>query len=89
MQMLFSKTECRLSFSLRKIILERGMGQASSCGSDNGQRGETVTDLNRQIEAMHKRDVLVAWAFVIGLWFAMVFMALAKRSLTAAGAVAD
>jgi hypothetical protein len=30
---------------------------------------------------MHKRDVLVAWAFVIGLWFAMIFVAFATWSL--------
>ena len=30
---------------------------------------------------MHKRDVLVAWAFVIGLWLAVIFVALATWSL--------
>ena len=30
---------------------------------------------------MHKRDVLVAWAFVIGLWFAVIFVALATWDL--------
>lgn len=30
---------------------------------------------------MHKRDVIVAWAFVIGLWFAVIFVALATWSL--------
>ena len=26
---------------------------------------------------MNRRDVLVAWAFVAGLWFAMIFVAMA------------
>lgn len=38
-------------------------------------------DLNQRIEAMHRRDVLVAWAFVVGLWFAVIFVALATWDL--------
>ena len=38
-------------------------------------------DLNQRIEAMHRRDVLVAWAFVIGLWCAIIFVALATWNL--------
>lgn len=38
-------------------------------------------DLNQRIEAMHRRDVLVAWAFVIGLWCAVIFVALATWDL--------
>ena len=38
-------------------------------------------DLNQRIEAMHKRDVLIAWAFVIGLWLAVIFVALATWNL--------
>ena len=30
---------------------------------------------------MHKRDVLVAWAFVVGLWFAVIFVAIATWDL--------
>lgn len=30
---------------------------------------------------MHRRDVLVAWAFVIGLWCAVVFVAIATWNL--------
>ncbi len=30
---------------------------------------------------MHKRDVLVAWAFVAGLWLAMIFVAIATWNL--------
>lgn len=40
-----------------------------------------MSDLNQRIEAMHKRDVLIAWAFVIGLWFAIIFVALATWDL--------
>ena len=44
-----------------------------------------MEDLNQRIEAMHKRDVLVAWAFVIGLWFAVIFVALATWDLAPNG----
>ncbi len=27
-----------------------------------------------RIDSMHRRDVGIAWAFVIGLWFAIVFV---------------
>ena len=30
---------------------------------------------------MHKRDVQVAWAFVVGLWFSMIFVAYATWDL--------
>ena len=40
-----------------------------------------MVDLNQRIEAMHKRDVLIAWAFVVGLWFAMIFVAIATWNL--------
>ncbi len=40
-----------------------------------------MVDLSQRIEAMHKRDVLVAWAFVIGLWVAMIFVAYATWNL--------
>ena len=34
---------------------------------------------------MHKRDVLAAWAFVVGLWLAMVFVAIATWDLAPVG----
>lgn len=34
---------------------------------------------------MHKRDVLVAWAFVIGLWLSVIFVALATWNLAPSG----
>lgn len=34
---------------------------------------------------MHKRDVLVAWAFVIGLWCAVIFVAVATWNLAPNG----
>lgn len=45
-----------------------------------------MADLDHRITRMHRRDVLVAWAFVIGLWFAMFFVALATWNLAPAGA---
>jgi hypothetical protein len=47
----------------------------------NGPREEAVIDLNGRIEAMHRRDVQVAWAFVAGLWVAIGFVAWATWSL--------
>lgn len=35
---------------------------------------------------MHKRDVLVAWVFVAGLWVAMIFVAIATWDLAPNGA---
>lgn len=40
-----------------------------------------MTDITQRIETMHRRDRLVAWAFVIGLWFSMIFVAIATWSL--------
>ena len=40
-----------------------------------------MSDLNSRIEAMHRRDVQVAWAFVIGLWLVMIFAAYATWNL--------
>jgi len=46
-----------------------------------------VVDLNQRIEAIHKCEVLAARAFVVGLWFAMIFVAIATGNLApAAGA---
>lgn len=40
-----------------------------------------MSDLSARIEAMHRRDVKVAWAFVVGLWLAIGFVALATWGL--------
>ncbi len=40
-----------------------------------------MSDLTQRIEVMHRRDVLIAWAFVIGLWLAMIFVAWATWDL--------
>jgi len=45
-----------------------------------------MADLAQRIAAMHRRDVLVAWAFVIGLWFSIGFVALATWNLAPNGA---
>ena len=34
---------------------------------------------------MHRSDVRIAWAFVIGLWVAMIFVALATWDLAPSG----
>jgi len=35
---------------------------------------------------MHRRDVVVAWAFVAGLWLSIIFVAMATWSLAPSGA---
>ncbi len=40
-----------------------------------------MTEMTERIEKMHRLDILVAWAFVGGLWFAIGFVALATWSL--------
>lgn len=44
-----------------------------------------MSDLGQRIETMHKRDVRIAWAFVIGLWVAMLFVAVSTWSLAPNG----
>lgn len=44
-----------------------------------------MSDLKQRIEAMYRRDVLVAWAFVIGLWFAVIFVMVATWNLAPEG----
>ncbi|RNF34821.1 hypothetical protein A7A09_010060 [Paracoccus methylarcula] len=34
---------------------------------------------------MHRRDIIVAWAFVVGLWFSIIFVAIATWSLAPSG----
>ena len=45
-----------------------------------------MSDLDQRIEAMHKRDIIVAWAFVLGLWFSIIFVAIATWTLAPSGA---
>ncbi len=40
-----------------------------------------MSDLSKRIETMHRRDIIVAWAFVVGLWVAIIFVAIATWSL--------
>lgn len=44
-----------------------------------------MSDLASRIGAMHRRDVAVAWAFVLGLWFSIIFVAWATWSLAPSG----
>ena len=47
---------------------------------------ETVSDLTKRIEQMHRKDITIAWAFVIGLWLSIGFVAWATWSLAPSGA---
>ena len=40
-----------------------------------------MSDLDQRIETMHRSDVRIAWAFVVGLWMAMIFVAIATWNL--------
>ncbi len=40
-----------------------------------------MSDISTRIEAMHRRDVSVAWAFVVGLWLAIIFVGIATWDL--------
>ena len=40
-----------------------------------------MPDKTQRIEAMHKRDVTIAWAFIVGLWFSIIFVAIATWNL--------
>ncbi len=44
-----------------------------------------MADLNQRIEAMHKRDVQIAWTFVVGLWLSIIFVAVATWDLAPNG----
>lgn len=39
-----------------------------------------------RIPAMHRRDVTIAWAFVLGLWLAMAFVLWATWDIAPSGA---
>jgi hypothetical protein len=45
-----------------------------------------MSEMSARIDAMHRRDVMVAWAFVIGLWLSIGFVALATWGLAPTGA---
>ena len=40
-----------------------------------------MAGLEGRVAAMHRRDVWVAWVFVLGLWVAMFFVAIATWDL--------
>lgn len=40
-----------------------------------------MPDISERIATMHRRDQMVAWAFIIGLWCAIIFVAVATWSL--------
>jgi len=85
----FCLTECRTrSFLQENNIAEgkNGAGAASIFGKHKARWEGNVSDLDLRIEAMHKRDVLIAWAFVAGLWLSMIFVAWATWDLAPAGA---
>jgi hypothetical protein len=83
----FPDTFSQLAFPMENNLAGQGNCQRSGVGAASGDRQynspreDNVSDLNPRIEAMHRRDVLVAWAFVVGLWCAVIFVALATWDL--------
>jgi hypothetical protein len=90
----------RLFCAQTRLFLTDGCGQRflkekKDVGKGNGHQGqpvrqkakgrETMSDLNQRIQAMHKSDIRVAWAFVLGLWFSVIFVAMATWNLAPNG----
>lgn len=44
-----------------------------------------MTNLTERIQKMHGRDTAIAWAFVVGLWLAIIFVAAATWDLAPSG----
>ena len=40
-----------------------------------------MSELDERIDVMHRRDVRIAWGFVVGLWLAVIFVAIATWDL--------
>ena len=81
-------TDCRrVCFLKEKKLHTEGNQRFGPPGFQHNKArwGENVSDLTTRIEKMHRRDVQVAWAFVIGLWFAIIFVAVATWSLAPSG----
>ncbi|HEY9039315.1 MAG TPA: hypothetical protein VIN05_10295 [Roseovarius sp.] len=49
------------------------------------QREHSMPDLTERIKKMHSQDITIAWAFVVGLWLAIIFVALATWNLAPSG----
>jgi hypothetical protein len=64
--------------------LPEGKGHTASLPGAR-PKGGMMSDLDQRIEAMHRSDVRLAWAFVIGLWLAMIFVAIATWNLAPSG----
>ena len=45
-----------------------------------------MSDLGSRIAAMHRSDTRIAWAFVVGLWLSVLFVAYATWDLAPNGA---
>ncbi len=62
------------------------MGRQASFGVIGTPREETLmSELKHRIESMYRRDVLVAWAFIVGLWLALAFVVTATWNLAPEG----
>jgi hypothetical protein len=44
-----------------------------------------MSNLEERIATMHRSDVRIAWAFVIGLWVAVIFVAIATWNFAPSG----
>ncbi len=55
-------------------------GATASPSGRKGRKEGKLSDLNQRIEAMHRSDVRIAWAFVLGLWLSIIFIAMASSA---------
>jgi hypothetical protein len=44
-----------------------------------------MSEMEERIKSMHRSDVRIAWGFVIGLWLAVIFVAMATWDLAPSG----
>ena len=50
-----------------------------------GQWEKRMSDLKQRFEAMYQRDLIIVYAFVIGLWFAIIFVMIFTWNLAPEG----
>jgi hypothetical protein len=69
---------------LQKKKLPQGQGTIGQPDQNRPQGGD-MTDLKDRIAAMHRSDVRIAWGFVVGLWLALIFVAIGTWDLAPSG----
>jgi len=68
-------------FDRRKTSASARARSADDSPKKRASERFNVSDLSKRIETMHRRDIAVAVAFILGLWFAIIFVAIETWSL--------